>query len=83
MRLRSEFLSLTPVSAHFLCQESVPTDYLWQATCGTLGIMINFDAAQHFAAKTQNAMSLPQRYMKPPSECVLRCVSERVSGLGH
>ena len=47
---------LTPVSTHFLQQEY----YLQQATCGTLGIMLNFDATQHFAAERNKL------YMKPP-----------------
>ncbi len=42
---------LSAMSAHFLCQESTPIDYLWQATCSTLGVMLNFDTAQHFSAK--------------------------------
>ncbi len=43
--------SLTPVSAHFLRQESIPSDNLQQATCVTLGVMLNFDATQHFSTK--------------------------------
>ncbi len=52
--------SLTPVSAHFLRQESIPSDYLRQATCVTLGVMLKFDAAHDFCRKTQAF------YMKPP-----------------
>ncbi len=36
--------SLTPVSPHFLLQESAPSYYLQQATCVTFGVMLNFDA---------------------------------------
>ncbi len=46
------------MSAHFLCQESIPSDYLRQATCGTLGIMLKFDAAHDFCRKMQNASIL-------------------------
>ncbi len=38
--------SLTPVSTISLHQESAPRNYLWQATCVTLGVMLNFDPAQ-------------------------------------
>ncbi len=50
--------SLTPVSAHFLRQESIPSDYLWQATCVTLGVMSKFDAAQQIAAKRRTQQAL-------------------------
>ncbi len=50
--------SLTPVSAHFLRQESIPSDYLRQATCITLGVMLKFDATQHFAAKRRTQQAL-------------------------
>ncbi len=50
--------SLTPVSAHFLRQESIPSDYLRQATCVTLGVVLKFDAAHDFCCKTQNASIL-------------------------
>ena len=43
--------SLMPVATSFLQQESAASNYLWQATCITLGVMLKFDAAQHFAAK--------------------------------
>ncbi len=38
-----------------LRQESVPTDYLRQATCITLGVMLNFDAAQQNAKRSKLA----------------------------
>ena len=50
--------SLTPVSAHFLHQESIPSVYLRQATCVTLGVMLNFDATRHFAAKRRTQQAL-------------------------
>ncbi len=43
--------SLTPVSTSFLHQESAASDYLRQATCVTLGVMLNFDTGHDFAAK--------------------------------
>ncbi len=55
--------SLTPVSAHFLDQESIPRDYLHQATRVTLGVMLNFNAAQQNAERKEFAAAL---YMKPP-----------------
>ncbi len=51
---------LSPMSTHLLCQELAPTDCLWQATCVTLGIVLNFDAAH----KTQNTASSPQLCLK-------------------
>ncbi len=47
--------SLTPVSKHFLRQELIPSNYLRQATCITLGIMLNFDAAHDFCRKNAAA----------------------------
>ncbi len=47
--------SLTPVSTHFLCQESIPGDYLREATCVTLGIMLNLDATQQNAERSKLA----------------------------
>ncbi len=46
------------MSAYFLSQESIPSDYLRQATCGTLGVMLNFDATQHYAAKRRTQQVL-------------------------
>ncbi len=50
--------SLTPVSAHFLRQESIPSDYLRQATCVTLGVMLNFDATQQNTEHKEFAAAL-------------------------
>ncbi len=47
-----------PVSANFVCQESVAIDYLQQATCGTLGVMLNFDAAQQNTERNKFAAVL-------------------------
>ncbi len=58
--------SLTPVHVSpffFLHQELAPINYLRQATCITLGVMLNFDAAQQNAERSQLAAPL---YMKPP-----------------
>ncbi len=51
--------SLTPVhvSPFFLHQELAPINYLRQATCITLGVMLNFDAAQP-AERNQLAAAL-------------------------
>ncbi len=50
--------SLTPVSAHFLRQESAASDNLQQATCVTLGVMLNFDATQQNAERKDFAAAL-------------------------
>ncbi len=50
------------MSAHFLHQESIPSDYLWQATCGTLGVMLKFDAAHESCRKTQDAKKIEVLY---------------------
>ncbi len=50
--------SLTPLSAHFLHQEQIPSDYLWQATCITLGVMLNFDASQQNSERMEFAAAL-------------------------
>ena len=49
---------LSAMSARLLRQESIPSDYLRQATCVTLGVMLNFDATQHFAAKRRTQQTL-------------------------
>ncbi len=49
---------LSAMSAHFLRQELIPSDYLRQATCVTLGIRLNFDATQYFAAKRRTQQVL-------------------------
>ncbi len=49
--IETSLMSPLTMSAVLLCQELVPIDYLRQATCGTLDVMLNFDTAQHFAAK--------------------------------
>ncbi len=59
--------SLTPVSAHFLRQELIPSDYLRQATCITLGIMLKFDAAHDFCRKMQTF------YMNSALHCHVTC----------
>ncbi len=62
--------SLTPVSTSFLLQESAPSNYLLQAVCVSLGVMLNFNATHDFCCKTvlhmQPNFSHPHNIEKDP-----------------
>ena len=69
---------LSAMSAHFLRQESIPSDYLRQATCGTLGVMLNFDATQHYAAKRRTQQVLYEVTLTLHG-CVTDCITATLS----
>ena len=70
-------------------QESTPTDYLRQAMCGTLGVMLNFDVTQLLLwsmmpqnrdAKHSSNKKLPWRWLHMElwqTPCILRFVGRR------
>ncbi len=60
------------MSADLLRQESAAIDCLWQATCFTLGVMLNFDATQQNAERNKFAAALYEvtlRLWKLPRGC--------------